>query len=172
MLVAAGSAELRTVAVRQVSAAQGGGSGGRCQAGLASGDGITAVSELTAHLDLPAGFDALAAARQVTKAALTGWGLGDREWVDDAVLVADELVANAVRHGGGFLRLQIHARDGRVTIAAVDGSAVVPRRRDPDGDGGRGLAIIEALCDEWGVTNLDDGHKCVWVRLAPPPVGV
>ncbi|WP_167493834.1 MULTISPECIES: ATP-binding protein [Micromonospora] len=127
------------------------------------------MSELTTHLDLPVGVDALAAARQVTKAALTAWGLGDPQWVDDAVMIADELVANAVRHGGGCLRLQIRATDGRVTIAAVDGSAVVPRRREPDGDGGRGLAIIEALCDEWGVTDLDDGHKCVWVRLAPPP---
>ncbi|MCW3817922.1 ATP-binding protein [Micromonospora sp. DR5-3] len=91
--------------------------------------------------------------------------------MNDAVLVADELVANAVRYGGGCLRLQIHARGGRATIADVDGCAVVPRRREPDPRRRPGLAITEALCDEWGVTVLDDGHKCVWVRLAPPPVG-
>ncbi|MEW2382600.1 ATP-binding protein [Micromonospora sp. NPDC047707] len=124
------------------------------------------MSELTAHLDLPVGVDALAPARHLVKTALTAWGFEDGQSMDDAVLIADELVANAVRHGGGCLRLQIQA-GSRVTIAAVDGSAVVPRRRDPDGDGGRGLAIIEALCDEWGVTDLDDGHKCVWVRLRP-----
>ncbi len=127
------------------------------------------MRKLTAQLDLPGGVDALATARQVTKAALAGWRLGDPQWVDDAVLIADELVANAVRHGGGCLRLHIHADGTSVTIAALDGSAIVPRRRDPDSDGDRGLAIIEALCDAWGVTDLDDGHKCVWVRLTLPP---
>ncbi|MGS2619924.1 ATP-binding protein [Micromonospora sp. LZ34] len=117
------------------------------------------MSELTAHLDLPVGPDALAAARQAVKTVLTGWGFRHPEWVGDAVLVADELVANAVRYGGGCLRLQLNARDGDVTISAVDGSAVVPRRRDPDGDGGRGLAIIEAVCHAWGVDSLDDGGK-------------
>lgn len=96
------------------------------------------MRELTAKLDLPDGVDALTTTRQVTRTALTGWGLGVPRWVDDAVLVADELVANAVRHGGGCLRLHIHADGKRVTIAAVDSCAVVPRRRDPDSHGGRG----------------------------------
>ncbi|MFY1659198.1 ATP-binding protein [Micromonospora sp. WMMD1274] len=126
------------------------------------------MSELTAHLDLPGGVDALTAAREVTRTVLTGWRLGDLQWVDDAVLIADELVANAVRHGGGCPRLYIHADGTSVTIAAVDGSAIVPRRRDPDRDGGRGLAIIEALGAEWGVTDFSDGHKRVWARLTAP----
>ncbi|MEU0151314.1 ATP-binding protein [Micromonospora fulviviridis] len=120
---------------------------------------------MTAHLDLPVGPDALAAARQVVQSALVGWGFEDLEDVADAVLVADELVSNAVRHGGGCLSLHLHARDDEVTVCAVDGSAVVPRRRDPDGDGGRGLRIIEALCRAWGVEDLPDGGKRVWVRL-------
>ncbi|MER7461224.1 ATP-binding protein [Micromonospora sp. NPDC126480] len=128
------------------------------------------MSELTAHLDLPVGPDALAAVRQAVKTVLISWGFRHPEWVGDAVLVADELVSNAVRHGGGCLRLQLSVRDGEVTISAVDGSAVVPRRRDPDGDGGRGLAIIEALSQAWGVDDLPDGGKRVWVQMLRPPV--
>ncbi|MEU5531095.1 ATP-binding protein [Micromonospora chersina] len=120
---------------------------------------------MTARLDLPVGADALAAARQVVHSALVGWGFEDPEDVADAVLVADELVANAVRHGGGCLSLHVHARGDEVTVCAVDGSAVVPRHREPDGDGGRGLGIIEALCQAWGVEDLPDGGKRVWVRL-------
>ncbi|MFG1661211.1 ATP-binding protein [Micromonospora chersina] len=120
---------------------------------------------MTARLDLPVGADALPAARQVVHSALVAWGFEDLEDVADAVLVADELVANAVRHGGGCLSLHVHASGDEVTVCAVDGSAVVPRRREPDGDGGRGLRIIEALCQAWGVEDLPDGGKRVWVRL-------
>jgi anti-sigma regulatory factor (Ser/Thr protein kinase) len=126
------------------------------------------VSELTAHLDLPVNLGALAAARQTVTTTLTAWGLPDGQWVHDAVLIADELVANAVRHGGGCLVLQILADRDQVSIAVVDGSAVVPRRRAPDGDGGRGLGIIEALSQAWGVQD-HHGGKRVWVRLLPPP---
>ncbi|WP_406106494.1 ATP-binding protein [Micromonospora globbae] len=126
------------------------------------------MSELTAHLDLPVNRDAPAAARQTVANTLSAWGFPDGEWVHDAVLIADELVANAVRHGGGCLVLQIRAARDHVSIAVVDGSAVVPRRRAPDSDGGRGLRIIEALSQAWGVQD-HHGGKRVWVRLLPPP---
>ncbi|MCI4066789.1 ATP-binding protein [Micromonospora sp. R77] len=121
---------------------------------------------MTAYLDLPVGSGALAAARRVVESTLVGWGFADRQDVGDAVLVTNELVANAVRHGGGCLSLHLHSRSDEVTICAVDGSAVVPRHRDPDGDGGRGLRIIEAVCRAWGVEDLGEGGKRVWVRLA------
>ncbi|RKN38630.1 ATP-binding protein [Micromonospora endolithica] len=125
------------------------------------------MNELTTCLDLPLGPDAPAVARRAVRSALDDWAGEDRDWLDDAVLIADELVANAVRHGGGCLQLQIRVHGQDVTITAVDGSAVVPRRRSADSEGGRGLAIIETLAQSWGVTDLDDGHKAVWVRLAP-----
>lgn len=123
------------------------------------------MREMTARLDLPVGPGALAAARQIVRSVLIAWGLKDSEDVEDAMLVADELVSNAVRHGGGCLSLEVSARDEDVTVCAVDGSAVVPRRRDPDGDGGRGLGIIEALSEEWGVQDIPGGGKRVWVRI-------
>jgi hypothetical protein len=36
-------------------------------------------------------------------ATLTAWGFTDTAWLAQAVLVVSELVANAVRHGGGCL---------------------------------------------------------------------
>ncbi|MFR9775394.1 ATP-binding protein [Micromonospora sp. MS34] len=123
------------------------------------------MSELTGRLELPVNLDAPAAARQAVTTALTAWGFPDGEWVDDAVLIADEMVVNAVRHGGGCLVLQIRADRDQVSIAVVDGSAVVPCRRAPDGDGGRGPGIIEALSQAWGVED-HHGGKRLWVAPA------
>ena len=43
------------------------------------------------------------------------------------------------------------AHGQQVTIGAADGSAAVPRRRDPGPDGGYGIASIEALTINWVV---------------------
>jgi anti-sigma regulatory factor (Ser/Thr protein kinase) len=84
-------------------------------------------------------------------------------------VVVSELVTNAVLHGGGCVELNLAAHDERVVIAVADGSAVVPRRRDPDQAGGRGLRLIEALAVGWGVHD-HEGGKRVWVEMAPPAV--
>jgi anti-sigma regulatory factor (Ser/Thr protein kinase) len=130
------------------------------------------LAEFTAHVDLPLTDHAPRVARAGIRATLAGWGFTDPEWLDAAALVVSELVSNAVRHGGGCLALELSAHDDHVTVAAVDGSAVVPRRRDahgrPDIDGGRGLAIIEASVQRWGVQD-HHGGKRVWVLLAPYP---
>jgi anti-sigma regulatory factor (Ser/Thr protein kinase) len=127
------------------------------------------MSELTAHVDLPLNETASAVARRSVQTTLFAWGFDDPAWLDAATLVVSELVGNAVRHGGGCLALELHAHEEHVTISAADGSAVIPSRRDdPDGDGGRGLAIIEALSQRWGVED-HHGGKRVWVLLAPHP---
>jgi anti-sigma regulatory factor (Ser/Thr protein kinase) len=126
------------------------------------------MGELTARFDLPLGRTAPAAARHAVRSMLTGWGFRDPRWLDEAMVVVGELVANAVRHGGGCVSLDLHAHDGQVIVGAADGSAVVPRRRDPTDDGGRGLSLIEAFAARWGVHD-HDGGKRVWVQLSPHP---
>lgn len=131
------------------------------------------MSELTAQLDLPLGVDAPAAARRAVGAVLFGWGFRDEVWLDTAAVLVSELVTNAVRHGGGAVEFTVEAHDGRVLLCVADGSSVVPRRRDPDDTGGRGLAVIEALAARWGVRD-HQGGKQVWIELDPhpgPPVG-
>lgn len=73
-----------------------------------------------------------------------------------------------MRYGGGCVEFRIEAREGRVVLSVADTSPVVPHRRDPDADGGRGITLIEASSTRWGVHNHDDG-KQVWVELAPCP---
>lgn len=121
------------------------------------------MSELTAHLDVRVDRRAPAAARRAVTAVLQGWGFGDADWLDAAAVVVSELVTNAVRHGGGGVFLEIEAHGDRVVVSVADGSPVLPRRRAPDGAGGRGMALIEALSDGWTVENHQGGKR---VRVA------
>lgn len=51
-----------------------------------------------------------------------------------------------------------------------DASAERPRRCVPGADecGGRGLVIVGALVDHWGVSERDGAGKVVWALLAAP----
>ena len=126
------------------------------------------MSALTAHLDVPLDRDAPATARRAVATVLSGWGFRDTEWLDGASVVVSELVTNAVRHGGGCVSLQLEAYGEHVIVSVADGSSVVPRRRDPDSSGGRGILLIEALSAGWSVEN-HEGGKRVRVELPPCP---
>jgi anti-sigma regulatory factor (Ser/Thr protein kinase) len=127
------------------------------------------MSELVARLDVPLGDGAPSAARHAVRAVLQGWGYHDDDWLHAAALIVSELVTNAVRHGGGCVEVTAESHDGQVVLAVVDGSSVVPRRRDPDGTGGRGIAVIDALALRWGIHD-HRGGKRVWAELPPIPV--
>jgi anti-sigma regulatory factor (Ser/Thr protein kinase) len=107
-------------------------------------------------------------ARRAVTAILVGWGFGDQDWLDDASVLTSELVTNAVRYGSGSVELRVQAHADRVIVSAADGSSVIPRRRGADDAGGRGLAVIEALADRWGVED-HEGGKRVWVQPRPCP---
>ena len=49
-------------------------------------------------------------ARRQTRALLAAWGLGEHAGVGE--LIVGELVANAVRHGGGTIWMRVSARGG------------------------------------------------------------
>lgn len=124
------------------------------------------MTTLTAHFDLPLDTTAPGWARTAVTAILSGWGLHQREWLDSAMVVISELVSNAVRHGGGRLVVDLEARGDRVTVSVADGSAVVPRPREPDLSGGLGLRIIDAFTEHWYVQSHDGGKR---VRAELPP---
>ncbi|WP_344514515.1 ATP-binding protein [Dactylosporangium maewongense] len=130
------------------------------------------MSPLTAHFDLPISDGAPAIARRAMVSTFAGWGLTDADWIDRAMLAVTELVTNAVRYGGGRVVLALQADERHVTISVADGSAVVPRMPADadtiDRDSGRGIAIIAALAERWGVED-HEGGKRVWVRLPPHP---
>ncbi|MFG2477690.1 ATP-binding protein [Streptomyces fagopyri] len=95
------------------------------------------------------------------------------EPLDNAVLACGELFANAVGHGSSgpadtiTVTLERAGHGLRVTVA--DCSAALPRARiaDPAAESGRGLAIVAALTDDWGIAPPDPGTtgKKVWFTL-------
>jgi anti-sigma regulatory factor (Ser/Thr protein kinase) len=86
--------------------------------------------------------------------------------VEDAVLVVDELVTNALRHGEAprRCRLVVLRRGDRLRIEVDDASPREPVIRTPDLTGGRGMVLVDGLAAEWGVDHHDD-HKTVWAEL-------
>lgn len=92
--------------------------------------------------------------------------------VDDAVLVADELISNAHQHGRAPRQCRFDLIDhGRcVRIEVDDCSPEQPRLRTPDRSGGRGLLLVDRLSSSWGVRN-DADHKTVWAELALDQAG-
>src|SRR5690606_22572555 len=81
--------------------------------------------------------------------------------LDDAKLLASELVANSAVHsdsrGDGEITVEISrtASRGRIRIGVIDqGSTARPRVRNaPDDVTGRGLFLVAALSRRWGVTD-------------------
>jgi len=126
------------------------------------------MSELTATFDLPMRAGAPNLTRHAVRAILQVWGYTDERWLYNAMLVVTELVANAVRHGGGCVGVDVRVHERTVELGVTDGSSVLPSRRDATEDGGRGLLIVERLSAAWG-TGDHHGGKRVWARLLPHP---
>ncbi|MFE4608112.1 ATP-binding protein [Streptomyces niveus] len=114
-------------------------------------------------------------ARLELRKALTGWGLSALE--DSATLVLSELVTNAVRHARvpsgreietRFLPMGYPAPDG-LRIEVHDASTQRPRRRAAELDAcdGRGLLIVDALANAWGVSDRVGVGKLVWAVWRP-----
>ncbi|MFJ7326168.1 ATP-binding protein [Streptomyces cyaneofuscatus] len=104
--------------------------------------------------------------RRMNCALLMLWDL--RPCIDVAALVLTELVTNAFQHGDGEDVTVSWCADGtHLTIQVEDSSPVRPvlRTVDEASEGGRGLSIVEALADRWGVS--EDGHT-VHCALALP----
>ena len=88
---------------------------------------------------------------------------------DVAVLLTDELVTNALVHGGGRFSLTVELAGGVLRVRVGDRISGTPRVLPPAGDRehGRGLAIVDALASAWG-TEQQPSHKVVWFELALP----
>jgi anti-anti-sigma regulatory factor len=93
--------------------------------------------------------------------------LPDTTLVDGAVLLANELVTNAVVHARTDLRLRLELRGDWLHIAVRDGSPRLLRlvTVNAEAEGGRGLPLVEQLARAWGVHRHPDGGKVVWCTL-------
>ena len=95
--------------------------------------------------------------------------LGDLspEVLDDILVVLTELVTNAVRHGEEPVHFEIQRRDRRIRVVVSDGATGIPAFPAEPGNGerGRGLLIVDAIAQDWGV-QPGSGGKTVWAILA------
>jgi PAS domain S-box-containing protein len=96
-----------------------------------------------------------------------------RQWsvrtgVDTAELLAGELLANAIVHAGTPLELRLELRAATLRVAVADRDPRRPTRQacSETSIGGRGLALVQALADRWGVDPAELGTgKHVWFEL-------
>jgi anti-sigma regulatory factor (Ser/Thr protein kinase) len=88
--------------------------------------------------------------------------------IERAVLLTSELVSNSIVHASpGVLALGVV--HGSIRLEVLDGSCEAPKWL-PSGDHdthGRGLHIVDALADDWGV-DISDSGKTVWATIATP----
>ncbi|MGW5699200.1 ATP-binding protein, partial [Streptomyces asiaticus] len=115
---------------------------------------------------LPDGPIAAAEARHHVTEQLSTWQLDELAMTTE--LLVSELVGNVVRHAKGPPRLRLLY--GRTLICEVsDASLTTPRiRRAAETDeGGRGLQLVAALSDRWGMRFMATG-KCIWTEQALP----
>ncbi|MFE7037931.1 ATP-binding protein [Streptomyces atratus] len=110
----------------------------------------------------------VAGLRRVVRLHLRLWGLSDVS--DAAETCVSELVANVIRHVGEGTPCTLTAemRETHLRIGLRDPDT---RARPtllsagPDAEAGRGLALVDAMSDRWGVI-LGADSKFVWCDLA------
>ncbi|MER5637520.1 ATP-binding protein [Kitasatospora sp. NPDC002227] len=114
-------------------------------------------------------------ARRWVRTRLQGHGLDpDAPIAETLVLVVSELVTNAVVHTGSpaVLRLSVPVRGAtpaafdlvRVEVADASQHAPAPRHATGEATNGRGLELVELLCDRWGWYPEGSGKR-VWCEI-------
>ncbi len=137
---------------------------------------------LSAHLPLGALPTAVPCARRYTRVILDEWSLP--ALADPAELIVSELVTNSVqattdedgqpRYGEAGLpvvHLRLASDHARVLVEVWDSVTRPPaaRRSQPDEEGGRGLALVEALSHRWDWAEVPGwSGKVVWAELCSP----
>lgn len=110
----------------------------------------------------------VAALRRLMRLHLNLWGLP--QLIDAAQLCVTELVANVITHvgpgtpsvlavsmSGQRLRLEVHDPDTRALPTLLS--------PEVDAESGRGVALVDAVADRWGVVLRSD-VKVTWCELA------
>jgi len=103
-------------------------------------------------------------ARAAAKRHLAGEVSPER--LGELFLVISELVSNALVHGRGQVVLRLQLEQGTVRGEVIDqggGFEHEIRARGPEDVSGRGLFLVEALTNRWGI---HEGTTHVWFELA------
>ncbi|MEU9888030.1 ATP-binding protein [Sphaerisporangium sp. NPDC051011] len=124
---------------------------------------LTVEWERTVHWELPCHPVSIGKARALARDTLTESGL--ESLVEQVELIVSELATNAIRYDLSItLTLRVAGR--RIRGEVLDqGPAFVPPQRKPvdDDEHGRGLLLVKAMADDWGVEAAEDSAgKIVW----------
>lgn len=109
-------------------------------------------------------------ARLLATEQLRAWGLP----LDAAQHIVGELAANAATHGrvsGRNFRLTLYVVGDILRIEVTDTRGDrLPRLQSPSpqGESGRGLVLVDALADRWGVSTGRTPRKTVWAEVTVP----
>jgi anti-sigma regulatory factor (Ser/Thr protein kinase) len=93
--------------------------------------------------------------------------------LDDVVLTASEVVANAVLHGAGPVTVWVWPGRHGLRVEVTDNGGGTPQLThaiDPQDEGGRGLFIVDEIANRWGVNPSDQGPgKTLWFEIDSAP---
>jgi anti-sigma regulatory factor (Ser/Thr protein kinase) len=118
------------------------------------------------HRDLPMHNAAAGAARRFVRESCEIWAV-DPAIREIAELLSSELVTNAVEHAHSSTRLTVTGTESALRVSVRDYSrTIIPRPRPIDIGAfrGRGLHLVAALSQSWGVHQHSDG-KTIWINL-------
>ena len=113
---------------------------------------------------LPAHPTSSRAARSFVAEHLRGWGVDSA--VDDATLLVSELVTAAVLHVRSPIDLVVRKVRGAVRVEVFDDDQGSAQPNDPDFEAaaGRGLSLVEAVADRWGIDDTGGGQT-IWFEI-------
>jgi anti-sigma regulatory factor (Ser/Thr protein kinase) len=105
-------------------------------------------------------------ARRFAMRTCGDWGLASA--CDVVALLVSETVTNAIKHADPPVEIRLDREGERLRVEVCDTSTHRPTVKafDPDRESGRGMELVDALADTWGVRGCDSG-KVVWFELAP-----
>ena len=118
------------------------------------------------HLRLPADATAPGSARRFLEQTLCAEH--DARPDDGARLLVSELVTNAVRHGAPPIEIAVQCVGSQaLQISVSDGSTLRPAQREAalHDEGGRGMALVDLISDDWGIDDRGAAGKAVWFTL-------
>jgi anti-sigma regulatory factor (Ser/Thr protein kinase) len=126
-----------------------------------------AAPPLDADAQLPHRVDSVPAARAFLAQLLSGWEIADQV-IDEASLLATELMSNAVEHGSGVVNLEIAVHNGVLRVGVHDDAADTPVVVDVADSSlsGRGIWLVQSIARDWGSDSSgEEPGKTVWFEL-------
>jgi two-component sensor histidine kinase len=116
---------------------------------------------------------ASAARRFVVDALMSTATTTEDDLVDDVGVIVSELATNCIRHARTGFVVTVDDSRTSLRVEVTDTGDGVPALRSPTPrePTGRGLQLVQALSDDWGLAPAPRGGKTVWFTVSLPDRG-